>query len=163
MSREMPQRARSGRAVHFPPIDQQPRPAKASSYTSVQRESRRLRATDGGPGGVARAMAGGQWSYEYAVVEHQGKAAARIGSSVLGDVADRMSYLKAQIPDAGDITIEKVLQVTTAKLQGLTAGVRLLVVRSQEIDSLGEKHELLARQLMDTAFGRKRGGQALSK
>jgi hypothetical protein len=29
----------------------------------------------------------------------------------------------------------------------------LLVVRSQEIDSLGEKHELLARQLMDTVIG----------
>lgn len=44
-------------------------------------------------------------SASYAVVEHQGKAAARIGSSVLGDIADRMSYLKAQIPDAGDITL----------------------------------------------------------
>lgn len=92
-------------------------------------------------------------SASYAVVEHQGKAAARIGTAVLSDVADRMSYLKAQVPDAGDITLEKVLQATTAKLQALTAGMRLLVVRSQEIDSLGEKHELLARQLMDTVIG----------
>jgi len=92
-------------------------------------------------------------SASYAVVEHEGKAAARIGTSVLSDVADRMSYLKAQIPDAGDVTLEKVLQLSTSKLQGMTAGLRLLVVRSQEIDSLGEKHELLARQLMDTVIG----------
>jgi hypothetical protein len=92
-------------------------------------------------------------SASYAVVEYGGKAAARIGTTVLSDVADRMSYLKAQVPDAGDVTLEKVLQVSTAKLQSLTAGVRLLVVRSQEIDSLGEKHELLARQLMDTVIG----------
>jgi hypothetical protein len=92
-------------------------------------------------------------SASYAVVEQDGKAAARVGTAVLGDVADRMTYLKAQIPDAGDITLEKVLQSTTAKLQSLTGGIRLLVVRSQEIDSLGEKHELLARQLMDTVIG----------
>lgn len=92
-------------------------------------------------------------SASYAVVEHEGKAAARIGTALLGDVGDRMSYLKAQVPDSGDVTLEKVLQLTTSKLQGLTAGARLLVVRSQEIDSLGEKHELLARQLMDTVIG----------
>lgn len=92
-------------------------------------------------------------SASYAVVEHEGKAAARIGTAMLGDVADRMSYLKAQVPDSGDVTLEKVLQFSTSKLQGITAGVRLLVVRSQEIDSLGEKHELLARQLMDTVIG----------
>ena len=92
-------------------------------------------------------------SASYAVIEHEGKAAARIGSSILGDVGDRMSYLKAQVPDAADVTLEKVLQLSTAKLQALTTGVRLLVVRSQEIDSLGEKHELLARQLMDTVIG----------
>jgi hypothetical protein len=92
-------------------------------------------------------------SGSYAVVAHEGKAAAKIGTAVLSDVAGRMSFLKAQIPDAGDITLEKLLQVSLAKLQGLTAGVRLLVVRSQEIDSLGEKHELLARQLMDNVIG----------
>jgi hypothetical protein len=92
-------------------------------------------------------------SSSYAVVEHEGKAAARIGPAVLRDVADRIDYLKAQVPDSGDVTLERVLQVSTSKLQGITAGVRLLVVRSQEIDSLGEKHELLARQLMDTVIG----------
>jgi hypothetical protein len=64
-----------------------------------------------------------------------------------------MSYLKAQVPDSGDVTLEKVLQLSTAKLQGAISGSRLLVVRSQEIDSLGEKHELLARQLMETVIG----------
>ena len=92
-------------------------------------------------------------SASYAVVEHEGKAAARVGTAVLGDVTDRMSYLKAQVPDSSDVALEKVLQLSTSKLQGITAGARLLVVRSQEIDSLGEKHELLARQLMDTVIG----------
>ena len=92
-------------------------------------------------------------SGSYAVVEHLGKAAARIGSAVLSDVNDRMSFLKAQVPDAGDLTFDQVLRLTTGKLQEKTRDLRLLVVRSQEIDSLGEKHELLARQLMDTVIG----------
>ena len=92
-------------------------------------------------------------SASYAVVEDKGKVAARIGQVVLTDVNDRMNFLKTQVPDSADLTLENVLRMTQAKLQEKTAGVRLLVVRSQEIDSLGEKHEMLARQLMDTVIG----------
>jgi hypothetical protein len=89
----------------------------------------------------------------YAVVDHQGRAAARIGNAILCDVSDRMKYLRAQVPGAADVTLEHVLRLTSAKLHERLIGVRLLVVRSQEIDSLGEKHEMLARQVMETVIG----------
>jgi hypothetical protein len=92
-------------------------------------------------------------SSSYSVVEHNGKAAARIGHIVLSDVSDRMNYLKSHVPDSDEITLENVLRLSGAKLQEKVAEARLLVVRSQDIDSLGEKHEMLARQLMDTVIG----------
>lgn len=89
----------------------------------------------------------------YAVVDAGGKAGARIGSSVLADVNDRMKFLKAAVPDANDITLDRLLQDTPSKIHQKIGEARLVVVRSQEIDSLGEKNELLARHVMDTVVG----------
>ena len=92
-------------------------------------------------------------SSSYAVVEHEGKAAARIGNAVLADVTERMKFLKAEVPDSTDITLEQLLQRSPSKVKEKIGDARLLVVRSPEIDSLGEKHEFLARQLMETVIG----------
>jgi hypothetical protein len=89
----------------------------------------------------------------YAVVDAGGKVGARVGSSVLTDVNERMKYLKATVPDANDITLDRLLQDTPSKVQQKIGDARVLVVRSQEIDSLGEKNELLARSVMDTVVG----------
>jgi hypothetical protein len=89
----------------------------------------------------------------YAVVDAGGKAGARIGSSVLTDVNERMKFLKAAVPDANDITLDRLLQDTPSKIHQKIGDARLVVVRSQEIDSLGEKNELLARHVMDTVVG----------
>lgn len=89
----------------------------------------------------------------YSVVDHQGKAAAKIGDSVLKDLAARMKYLRAEIPDSTDISLERLLQDSTSKVLEKLREVRLVVVRSQDIDALGEKNELLARHLMDTLIG----------
>jgi hypothetical protein len=89
----------------------------------------------------------------YAVVDAGGKVGARVGSSVLTDVNERMKYLKATVPDANDITLDRLLQDTPSKVQQKIGGARVLVVRSQEIDALGEKNELLARSVMDTVVG----------
>lgn len=89
----------------------------------------------------------------YAVVDAGGKVGAKVGSSVLTDVNDRMKYLKATVPDANDITLDRLLQDTPSKVQQKIGDARVLVVRSQEIDALGEKNELLARSVMDTVVG----------
>ena len=89
----------------------------------------------------------------YAVVDAGDKVGARIGTSVLTDVNERMKFLKAAVPDATDITLDRLLQDTPSKVQQKIGEARLLVVRSQEIDSLGEKNELLARHVMDTVVG----------
>lgn len=92
-------------------------------------------------------------SASYSVVDGGGKVAAKIGNVVLSDVGDRMVHLRNEVPDSGDITLEQVLRLTGPKLQEKISAARLLVVRSQEIDALGEKNEMLARQLMDTVIG----------
>jgi hypothetical protein len=89
----------------------------------------------------------------YAVVDAGGKVGARVGSSVLMDVNDRMKYLKATVPDASDITLDRLLQDSPSKVQSKIGEARVLVIRSQEIDALGEKNELLARSVMDTVVG----------
>jgi hypothetical protein len=89
----------------------------------------------------------------YAVVDAGGKVGARVGASILTDVTERMKFLKANVPDAADITLDRLLQESSSKFQQKIGDARLLVVRSQEIDSLGEKNEWLARQVMDTVVG----------
>lgn len=89
----------------------------------------------------------------YAVVDAGGKVGARIGTSVLADVSARMKFLKSAVPDATDITLDRLLQDTPSKIQQKLGEARIIIVRSQEIDALGEKNELLARSVMDTVVG----------
>jgi hypothetical protein len=103
------------------------------------------------PLGMAALLPGAAESYS--VVDAGGKVGARIGSKVLCDVKDRMDHLKANVPDATDITLERLLQESSSKVQQKIGSARVLLVRSQEIDALGEKNELLARNVMDTVIG----------
>lgn len=103
------------------------------------------------PLGMAALLPGA--SSSYSVVEHQGKAAAKIGNAILSDVNDRLKHLKAQVPDAAEITLERLLQDSPSKVGAKIEKARVVVVRSQEIDALGEKNELLARNVMDTVIG----------
>ena len=89
----------------------------------------------------------------YSVVTKDAKAAGKIGDTILKDVAGRMKYLKSQVPDSKDITLERLLQQPPSKVMQTIGDARLVVVRSQEIDALGEKNELLARHLLDTMIG----------
>lgn len=89
----------------------------------------------------------------YSVVAQDGKVGGKIGDSVLQNVTERMKHLKAAVPDSTDISLERLLQLPPSKVLEKIEDARLVVVRSQEIDSLGEKNELLARHLMDTLIG----------
>lgn len=103
------------------------------------------------PLGMAALLPGAAESYS--VVELSGKLGARVGGQVLTDAKARMDHLKARMPDATDITLERLLQESPSKVQQKLGKARVIVVRSQEIDALGEKNELLARNVMDTVIG----------
>jgi hypothetical protein len=103
------------------------------------------------PLGMAALLPGAAESYS--VVESGGRLAAKVDGQLLADVKARMDHLKARVPDAVDLTLERLLQDSVSKVHTRIGSARVVVVRSQEIDSLGEKNELLARNLMDTVIG----------
>jgi len=93
-------------------------------------------------------------SASYSVVEHNGKLAARIDDRVMTGLGGRQSYLKARYPGAHDHDLGTLLQRSVRRLEKELAGNKLLIVRSQSIDGLGEMDGgLLARQIMDTIIG----------
>ncbi len=104
------------------------------------------------PVGMAALLPGA--SAGFSVVESGGKLAARIDNTALPDVSARLKFLKARVPGMKEMLLEKLLQMSGKRLTGAVSGVPLLVVRSQEIDALGEMTGgLIARQVMDTMVG----------
>ncbi len=84
------------------------------------------------------------------VVEAGSGAAARIGNTVLRTSAERMDFLRTALVDAFvDMPLDDLLSMRPKTLAARVAGKRLVVVRSQEIDSIGEQGSVhLARQVM---------------
>jgi len=104
------------------------------------------------PVGMAALLPGA--SAGFRVIESGGKLTAEIEGSPLPDVNARLKFMKARIPGMIEMQLEKLLQMSTKKLQGSLSGVPLILVRSQEIDALGEMGGgLIARQVMDTMVG----------
>ncbi|MDM8516748.1 PglZ domain-containing protein [Desulfobacterales bacterium HSG16] len=93
-------------------------------------------------------------SSSFSVVNHKNKLAARIDDTPMPDYSARSKFLKARVPKVYDVLLGKLLQSTTAKLKKQIEHAPLVVVRSQEIDALGEGgDDWLARQLMDSVIG----------
>lgn len=102
--------------------------------------------------GMAALLPGASAGFK--VVESAGKLAAEIDGIPLSDSNARLKFMKARVPGMVDIQLEKLLQMSTKKVQGMVSGVSLFLVRSQEIDTLGEiSGGLIARQVMDTMVG----------
>ena len=90
----------------------------------------------------------------YSVVEHKGHLATQIGKEVLPDLNKRVKFLRAVRPDSIDIDLGELLQKSTKAIGKKLGSAKLIVVRSQSIDGLGEMDGgLLARQIMDTVVG----------
>jgi hypothetical protein len=90
----------------------------------------------------------------FTFVEEKGKVAARIENSVLPDLNARRKFLLARVPQAVEMSLSDLLQMSQKKLQTKLKDSALIMVRSLEIDSLGEQENtFLARQVMDTAIG----------
>lgn len=93
-------------------------------------------------------------SRSFDVVCEKDKMAARIEGTVLSDLPARRKFLKTRQPQLVEMDLYDLLQMGSKKLQGKIAGAPLIVVRSQEIDSIGEgASDFLARQIMDTVIG----------
>ncbi|MDZ4698270.1 MAG: PglZ domain-containing protein [Rhodothermales bacterium] len=104
------------------------------------------------PIGMAALLPGA--SGDFAVVEHKGKLAARIDGTVLGNLKDRQAFFKARQPGLVDFRMDDLLDTASKKLTHQLGEAPLVVVRSQEIDSLGESgSNRMARNAMNTAIG----------
>jgi len=75
-----------------------------------------------------------------------------VGSQLLPGSAERMSYLKSLLGDRfEDVTLGELLSLTEKKATARFGEREILVVRTQDIDELGEgTNLLLARQMMST-------------
>jgi hypothetical protein len=101
--------------------------------------------------GMAALLPGASGSFDQVV--HKDKLAAKINGTVLPDLPARQKHLKAKIPGLVDVELQKVLQLSKTQLTTKLDGATLVLVRSQEIDALGESGSYLARQVMDTVIG----------
>ncbi|MGE0681305.1 MAG: PglZ domain-containing protein [Candidatus Binatia bacterium] len=101
------------------------------------------------PVGMAALLPGA--SASFSVVEHKEKLAVSIEDTIMPGLNERLKFLKAKVPDVVELTLGKLLGTSTAKLTKTIGEASLIVVRSQEIDFVGEiDGDLLARQVMDT-------------
>ena len=98
--------------------------------------------------GMAALMPGAAGGFD--VVEERGRLAGRIGETVLPDLPARQRLLKARVPQSVDLDLAEVLTMSRTHLQQRIKDAPLVLVRSQEIDALGELgNTLLSRQVMD--------------
>ena len=72
----------------------------------------------------------------------------------MSGLTERLKFLKTKVPDVTDIPLGKLLGTSPSRLGKATEDASLVVVRSQEIDALGESvDELTARAAMEGVIG----------
>jgi hypothetical protein len=103
--------------------------------------------------GMAALMPGADGTFT--LVQHGNEVAPAIAGQTLRASAERMEFLRQKYGDRFcDLPIGDVLSMSQKKLQGTVGNADLLVVRTQEIDALGEGPSLyLARKLMTDIIG----------
>ena len=104
------------------------------------------------PVGMAALLPGA--SASFSVGEHNSKLAALIEGTAMSGLAHRLKFLKAKIPDVAEMPLGTLLGSTRSKLSKAIGHASLVIVRSQEIDALGENiDELTARAAMGSVIG----------
>lgn len=102
--------------------------------------------------GMAALLPGASASFSLAEV--QGRLAACIDGSAMPGLSERLKFLKARVPGLVDLPLGRLLGLSAGKLQSTIADAALVLVRSQEIDALGENvDELTARSAMESVIG----------
>lgn len=101
------------------------------------------------PVGMAALLPGASGSLS--VVEHKERLASKVEGTIVSNSTERMKFLKARVPGMVEMTLGKVLESSAGRLTKALGEAPLVVVRSQEIDALGEGgDDWMARQVMDT-------------
>lgn len=104
------------------------------------------------PVGMAALLPGA--SASFSVVARKGKLAASIEGTEMAGLSERLKFLKAKVPDVTEIVLGKLLSSSSSRLSKSIGDASLVVVRSQEIDALGENvDELTARAAMEGVIG----------
>ena len=104
------------------------------------------------PIGMAALMPGA--AEGFTVRNEDEKFIPAIGSTNLLALGDRQKHLASRIPEASDMPLGKVLNASPNTLKKVIAQSSLLVVRSQEIDKVGEMDGgMVARQAMESIIG----------
>jgi PglZ domain len=104
------------------------------------------------PIGMAALLPGA--STGFSVVPHKGKIGAVVEGRQLGDWPERWKLLQGKVPGVVELPLGKVSELSAKRLSSVINGAPLVVVRSQELDALGEGGDTgLARQVMDTVLG----------
>lgn len=103
------------------------------------------------PIGMAALLPGASSSFSLAVKD--GKLGSSIDDALLVDLAARKKHAAARIPNSVDMTLEELLGYSKAKLETKLDGVHAVIVRSQDIDLVGESGLYHARQIMDSVIG----------
>ncbi|SEU47609.1 PglZ domain-containing protein [Nonomuraea wenchangensis] len=104
------------------------------------------------PVGMAALLPGA--SASFSVVEHKGKIASSIEGTTMSGLSERLKFLKTKVPDVVDLPLGRLLSASPSKLSKTMEDASLVVVRSQEIDALGENvDELTARAAMEGVIG----------
>lgn len=93
-------------------------------------------------------------SKSFSVVDSGGELAAKVEGQSLEDLDDRRAVLEGTVPSFVDLRLEDVLQYSSKKLNRAVENASVILVRSQEIDALGEQGlSHFARQVMGTVIG----------
>ena len=104
------------------------------------------------PVGMAALLPGA--SASFSVVKQNGGVAAKIDSTMLAGASDRVKFIKAKVPGVVDYPLTKLLSASPSKITKDIGGASLVVIRSQDIDALGESgDDHMARQVMDMILG----------
>ena len=79
---------------------------------------------------------------------------ARVGDTTLPDLKARKKYFAAHVPSSVDLELGELQTLSKARLARRLGTAERVVVRSQEIDMMGELgQDMLARRVMDAVIG----------
>jgi hypothetical protein len=103
------------------------------------------------PIGMAALLPGASSSFNLA--DHKGELGIRIDDTFLGDLPSRKKHVASRIPKCVDMTLDELLAQTKGRLEKKIEGAQVIIVRSQEIDLVGESGLYQARLVMDSVIG----------